>query len=90
MVRRSKSDIIWDMLVAIQLAGGSIKPTRLLYKSNLSYNKMKEYLAELDENNLVNIQTKDERKHISITDKGHFYVSELRKARNFARTVGLR
>jgi predicted transcriptional regulator len=90
MVRRSKTDIIWDMLLAIQLAGGSIKPTRLLYKSNLSYNKMQEYLAELNESNLININRDGERKKIIITEKGHYYVSELRKARNLARSVGLR
>ncbi len=90
MVRRSKIDVIWDMLIAIQLAGGTIKPTRLLYKSNLSYNKMVEYLSELEEGSLIDIKKKDERKLISITEKGHYYVSELRKARNLARSVGLR
>lgn len=90
MVRRSKSDIIWDMLVAIQLAGGIIKPTRLLYKSNLSYNKMVEYLSELEDSSLINIQKQEERKLISITEKGHYYVSELRKARNLARSIGLK
>ena len=90
MARRSKSDIIMDMLIAIQMAGGDIKPTHLLYKSNLSYNKMREYLAELEESSLINIKEFDERKKIYIRDKGHFYVSELRKARKLAESVGLR
>jgi predicted transcriptional regulator len=90
MVRRSKVDVIWDMLIAIQVAGGSIKPTRLLYKSNLSYNKMVEYLAELEESSLILIKKLDERKIISITDKGHYYVSELRKAKNLAESIGLK
>jgi len=90
MTRRSKTDIILDMLIAIQIAGGMIKPTRLLYKSNLSYNKMQEYLAELEEGSLVLVDRTQERRIISITDKGHYYVSELRKARNFAKSVGLR
>ncbi len=90
MTRRSKTDIILDMLLAIQIAGGIIKPTRLLYKSNLSYNKMKEYLAELEQGALIIVDRSQERRMISITDKGHFYVSELRKVRNFAKSVGLR
>jgi len=90
MARRSKSDIIMDMLMAIQRAGGEIKPTHLLYKSNLSYNKMQEYLAELEESSLIKIKEFDERKKVHITDKGHFYVSELRKARKLAESVGLR
>ncbi len=90
MTRRSKTDIILDMLLAIQIAGGIIKPTRLLYKSNLSYNKMKEYLAELEQGALIIVDRSQERRMISITDKGHFYVSELRKVRNFTKSVGLR
>jgi len=90
MTRRSKTDIILDMLLAIQIAGGIIKPTRLLYKSNLSYNKMQEYLAELEQGSLIIVDRSQERRMISITDKGHYYVSELRKVRNFAKSVGLR
>ena len=78
------------MLVAIQVAGGEIKPTRLLYKSNLSYNKMKEYLDELQEDELVDILPFGEKKLISITTKGHYYISELRKVRNLAKNIGLR
>jgi predicted transcriptional regulator len=90
MTRRSKSEIIWDMLVAIQVAGGEIKPTRLLYKANLSYNKMKDYLEELEEDNLININKIKDKKRITITTKGHYYVSELRKVRKLAKNIGLR
>jgi len=90
MVRRTKLDIIYDMLLAIQIARGEIKPTKLLYKSNLSYNKLKEYLAELEEQSLININYLDDKKIISITDKGHEYVAELRKIRKLTQTMGLK
>ncbi len=90
MVRRSKIDVIWDMLIALQRAGGQMKPTRLLYKANLSYNKLKEYLSELEEQNFIELNTiEDDRKLIEITIKGHQYVSELRRVRNFGKDLGL-
>ena len=45
--RREKLDIIKDILEAIRDKGGSIKPTHLLYKSNLSHDSMKKYVSEL-------------------------------------------
>jgi len=90
MVRRSKIDVIWDMLTALQFAGGQMKPTRLLYKANLSYNKLKEYLSELQEQEFIVMNLlDDDRKMIEITIKGHQYVSELRRVRNFGRNIGL-
>ena len=53
ILRRTKIEIIHDILKAIQNKGGKIKPPHLLYKSNLSHNKMKEYLNELIKKNMV-------------------------------------
>ncbi len=47
--RRNKLEIIKDILNVIYEKNGKIKPTHLLYKSNLSHAKMKIYLNELNQ-----------------------------------------
>ena len=51
--RREKLDIIRDILEAIRDKGGTIKPTHLLYKSNLSHDSMKRYVSDLMEREMV-------------------------------------
>lgn len=58
--RREKLDIIKDILEAIRDKGGTIKPTHLLYKSNLSHDSMRRYVSELMEKEMV--AEKEERK----------------------------
>ena len=57
--KRSRLEIIYDLLNAIHEKGGNIKPTHLLYKSNLSHDKMKKYVEELAKQKLLE---KTERK----------------------------
>ena len=81
--RRTKIEIIHDILWAIQEKGGKIKPTHLLYKSNLSYKKMLEYLGELISKGMVGESMFKEKKVYMITDKGLHYVQEFKKIKEF-------
>lgn len=60
--RRSRIEIIGDILKSIQGKGGSIKPTHLLYKSNLSHDRMKSYVEELKEKGLMCEEVKKEKR----------------------------
>jgi len=45
--KRERIVIIYDILKVIQEKGGKAIPTHILYKSNLSSQMLKEYLADL-------------------------------------------
>lgn len=88
-LRRTKIEIINDILKSIQGKGGKIKPTHLLYKSNLSHTKMKEYINELKEKDMISEELEENNKYFRITDKGLKYVSEYKKIMEFSDSFGL-
>ena len=88
-MKRSKLDIVYDMLRAIEDKGGKIIPTHLLYKSNLSHQRMKTYLAELKERNLVE-ETKVKKKTVySLTDDGRKFIQRYKQMKEFTEAFGL-
>jgi predicted transcriptional regulator len=93
--RRSRLELIFDILSAIQNKGGKIKPTHLMYKSNLSHKLLNNYLDELIEKELINIQEeflkkrKTTTKTVVITDKGLGFLAEFRRMREFTDAFGL-
>lgn len=88
-IRRTKIEIIYDILVAIQKKGGKIKPTHLLYKSNLSYKKMLEYVNELISKGMVGEDEFKGKRMYSITEKGAAYIQEFKKIKEFSDSFGL-
>ena len=74
--RRSRLELIYDILLSIQNKGGTIKPTHLMYKSNLSHKLLNNYLEELIGKELILIEEIPSRKKkvpskvINLTDKG--------------------
>lgn len=89
--RRDRLDIISDILKAIQDKGGKIKPTHLLYKSNLSHEGMKRYIEEL-KMKLMIIEEEDLKKrtrHFMITEKGLLFLQDYKKIREFTDSFGL-
>lgn len=87
--RRSKLEIVGDILQAIQAKGGKIKPTHLLYKSNLSHDRMKLYVEELKTKKLIEEMEFKKKKVFSITDKGHQFVSSFKKVKELEDAFGI-
>ena len=91
--RRSRLELVFDILAAIQNKGGRIKPTHIMYKSNLSHKLLNNYLEELLEKQMVEVheiqQKKTLSKMIHITDKGLGFVEEFRRMREFTDAFGL-
>jgi len=87
--RRGKLEIINDMLKSIQNKGGKIKPTHLLYKSNLSHSKMKEYLTELIGKKMIEETLDKDKKMFVITQKGYEFLSEFERIKEFSDSFGL-
>ncbi len=93
--RRSRLELIFDILLAIQNKGGRIKPTHLMYKSNLSHKLLNSYLEELINREMVMIEEEISRKRksatktILITEKGLGFLAEFRRMREFTDAFGL-
>ena len=87
--KRGRLDIITDMLAALQQSGGEIKPTHLMYKSNLAHTQMNSYLEELLDKELIKKIKKNNYDYIVLTDKGFDFFGKLRQMREFEKTFGL-
>lgn len=88
-MKRGRLEIIFDLLNATAEKGGSIKPTHLLYKSNLSHKKMKEYVEELIKKELIEAKKKDGKNIFAITEKGTEFVNEFRRIKSLSEGFGL-
>lgn len=87
--KRGRLDIITDMLATLQSSGGEIKPTHLMYKSNLSHVQMSSYLEELLDKELIQKIKKKTNDYIIMTDKGFEFFEKLKQMREFEKTFGL-
>ena len=86
--RRDKLRIIYDMLAAVQDKGGKIKPTHLLYKSNLSHSKMQIYLNDLFAKDMIKEELNKANKCYIITKKGIKCLEDYKKIKEFTDSFG--
>ena len=87
--KRERLQVIFDILKAISEKNGKIKPTHILYKSNLSHQMMEEYLDELMGKGFVVEHNTKDGKTYSVTDKGFSYLQRYDVIVNFISSFGL-
>ena len=87
--KRNHLEVIRDILQVINNRNGIIKPTHILYKSNLSYQMMEEYLSELIEKKFIVEHKAKEGKTYSITEKGFNYLNKYSLIADFTESFGL-
>ena len=87
--KRSRIDIIHDIMLSIQNKNGRMKPTHLMYKANLSYNQMNSYLEELLEKEFISKATEKSSTYILMTEKGFNFTQKIMEMKNFEKTFGL-
>jgi len=68
MVRRSRLEIYFDILDVIDR--GIDKPTRIMYKTNLSWNSLQDIFATLLKGEFIREEIAKNSKRYYITDKG--------------------
>lgn len=87
--KRERLNVIKDILYAIK-ENRQIKPTRLLYSSNLSPQMFKEYITELISKKFIKLDIdKNEKKTFSLAIKGQEFLQEYRVIENFIENFGL-
>lgn len=87
--KRDRLQIVHDILKAVQEKNGRIKPTHILYKSNLSYQMLDEYLGELISKGFLVENRAKTGKTYSITSKGFAYLQKYRTIVDFIDSFGL-
>jgi len=85
---RSTLRINLDILNAIRDEGDA-KPTHILYRANLSHDRLVKYLDELAGKGLIDVQQEGENRTYRITPKGVSFLIEIRRAEAFIQGFGL-
>jgi len=87
--KRERLEVIRDILKSIR-ENRNIKPTRLLYSSNLSPQMFKEYVDELLEKKFIKLElTDDDKKFFTMANKGHEFLEQYKSIENFIENFGL-
>jgi predicted transcriptional regulator len=87
--RRSKMQVIADILRVIENEGGVTMPTHILYKANLSHKLLKDHLNTLIQKGFVEVAIEKDRTLYKITEGGKKFLNEFRKIEKLAQVFGL-
>lgn len=77
MTRRSKMEIYLDILRVT--SDGNSKPTHIMYRANLSWERLKKYLVFLDTQDLITSAERTDGTRYEITEKGREVLKYFRK-----------
>ncbi len=87
--KRTKLEVIKDLLSVLK-EHGNVKITHLIYKSNLSYIIIKEYIKDLTDKGMIKLNTdENEKSFYCITPKGMQFLREFEKIKIFSEAYGL-
>jgi len=91
--KRERLEVIRDILMAIK-HNRVIKPTRLMYASNLSPQMFREYIEELIAKKFVKVESDAgskvaDKKIYSLNKKGMDFLNEFKVIENFVQNFGL-
>ena len=88
--RRNKIEIMKDILIVIKDKNGKIKPTHILYKSNLSHQMMELYINEMKSKRFIREEPlSDGKRTFFITDRGIMFLDQYRSINSFMESFGL-
>jgi predicted transcriptional regulator len=88
--KRERLEIIHDILYVIRARGVNVKPTHILYKSNLSHQMLTEYLDELiGKGFIIEKEDKHGKKTYELTEKGYNYLKDYQVIKSFVDSYGL-
>lgn len=78
--------IYFDIIKAIkeESTNGEVKPTRVQFQSNLSYDNLIEYLEELEKIKMII------RNPLTVTEKGDTFVQDYERVNNHLNDLGLK
>ncbi len=69
--------------------GGKSRPTRILYRANLSHDRLMRHLGQLIGLGLVEEEKQDDAVIYKLTDKGRKFLIEFIKIEKFAEAFGI-
>lgn len=91
--KRSKFELFGDILEAIgeeMARSGVARMTRLHLKSNVPYDRFKEYVEEMERKGLVSVYvSEDTHKEVRATERGIELLKEYRRVKDFLVEFGL-
>lgn len=87
--KRTKLEIVNDLLQTIIDKRGRIKQTHLMYKVNLSHKLMKSYLEELISKEMVEEKREGKNIYLFIKPQGKEFLGRFKKMREFQDAFGL-